>query len=290
MEAVLEYQNDAILGEGPVWDESKGVLYWVDILSGRLFAYHPDTQTNIAHEMGEHLGAVALRKKGGLVLALQSGFVFYDLDSQQITDRMAPASHPTTHRFNDGKCDPSGRFWAGALSYDLQEGAGRLYCLNHDLSVDLKLQHLTLPNGMAWSADRTKFYIIDTLEHTVWQFGYEDATGKLTNRTAVRTFEESEGLPDGMTIDREGALWIALYNGFKVIRIDPGSGKTLSQIRLPVPQVTSCTFGGPQLDELYITTARENMPEEQIRQYPLSGSLFKARLPVKGRPATRFAG
>ena len=241
VDAILEYQCDAILGEGPVWDDQKAKLYWVDILSDKLFEYDPNMRTNIAHEVGEHLGAVALRQQEGLVLAAQSGFALYDLDSRQITDCTAPASHPETHRFNDGKCDPSGRFWAGALSCDLEEGAGSLYCLHHDLSIDRKLQDLTLPNGMAWNKKQAKCYAIDTLKHTIWQFDYDDDSGQLTNRSMVRVMEKTEGYPDGMTIDREGALWVALYNGFKVIRIDPDSGETLSQIHLPVPQVTSCT-------------------------------------------------
>lgn len=289
-EAELELEHDAILGEGPVWDEIEEQLYWVDILSGTLFKYDPNKKTNTGYDVGEHLGAIALRKEGGLVMAMQTGFSFFDFEKQKVTNITDPESHLSGNRFNDGKCDPSGRFWAGTLAYNLDEGAGNLYCLDSNLSAELKLQGLTIPNGMAWNKQRNKFFFIDTPARKIYSFDYENDSGEISNRKIVRSIDNSEGYPDGMTIDEEDGLWIALYGGGKVIRIDPSNGKTLFEVRLPVPQVTSCTFGGPKLDELYITTCRENMSEQEIEQAPLSGSLFKAELPFKGMPAFRFLG
>ncbi len=288
MEASMEYQHDATLGEGPVWDEREGRLYWVDILSGTLFVYDPVTNRNKAHDLGEHLGAVGLRREGGLVVALQSGFAFYDPAERKITPIADPEADRPGNRFNDGKCDPSGRFWAGTMSYELEEGAGSLYCLNRGLEVAVRLRGVTISNGMAWDEDR--FFFIDTPTRQVMAFAYDQESGTVASPEILRTVDEGEGYPDGMTIDREGALWIALYDGYKVIRIDPVSGETLFEVHLPVPQVTSCTFGGASFRELYITTAREHMSEEEIQRWPLSGSLFKASVPFGGSPAARFGG
>lgn len=288
VKASMEYQHDATLGEGPVWDEREGRLYWVDILSGTLFRYDPLTNRNRAHDVGEHLGAVGLRREGGLVMALQSGFAFYDPADRQITPITDPEAERTGNRFNDGKSDPSGRFWAGTLSYELEKGAGSLYSLDQNLEVEVRLQDLTISNGMAWSEDR--FFFIDTPTRQVMAFAYDQESGDIANPEVLRTVDEEEGYPDGMTIDREGALWVALYGGYKVIRIDPASGQTLFEVHLPVPQVTSCTFGGSEFRELYITTAREHMSSKEIRRWPLSGSLFKASVPFAGSPAHRFGG
>ncbi|SHF92223.1 Sugar lactone lactonase YvrE [Fodinibius roseus] len=284
----MEYQHDATLGEGPVWDEREGRLYWVDILSGTLFRYDPLTNRNRAHDVGEHLGAIGLRREGGLVMALQSGFAFYDPADRQITPITDPEADRTGTRFNDGKSDPSGRFWAGTLSYELEKGAGSLYSLDQNLEVEVRLQDLTISNGMAWSEDR--FFFIDTPTRQVMAFAYDQESGDIANPEVLRTVDEEEGYPDGMTIDREGALWVALYGGNKVIRIDPASGQTLFEVHLPVPQVTSCTFGGSEFRELYITTAREHMSSKEIQRWPLSGSLFKASVPFAGSPAHRFGG
>lgn len=290
IEAELAYECDATLGEGPLWDEREARLYWIDILSGTLFQYDPSAKTNKAWDIGEHLGCLALREGGGLVMALQSGFAFFDLESEEIHPITDPESQLPGHRFNDGKCDPAGRFWAGTLSYDLKEGAGRLYCLNQDLTVDVKREGLTIPNGMSWNTKRDQFYFIDTPTRRVLSFDYDDTGGTIANPATVKEFDTNEGSPDGMTIDREGALWIALYGGYKVVRIDPASGETLFEIHLPVPQATSCTFGGIDFNELYMTTAREHMSKEDVERWPLSGSLFKITLPFKGRSASRFGG
>lgn len=281
---------DAYLAEGPVWDDREQILYWVDILAGRLMAYDPDQRTNSVFEIGEDLGAAALREQRGMLLAVQSGFMFFDPRTGKKTKIADPEPDKKNHRFNDGKCDPNGRFWAGTLSYDLEKGAGSLYCLHPDLNIERKLEDLTIPNGMAWNSQRNQFYFIDSPTGTIFRFDYENASGKIKNQSTVRVMEAQEGSPDGMTIDEEDKLWVALYNGSKVIRIDPDTGKTLFEVHLPVPRITSCTFGGRELNELYITTAREHMTEKDIEKYPLSGSLFKIKLPFKGVPAFRFSG
>ncbi len=285
-----ELTFNAHLGEGPVWDENEEKLYWVDILSAKLLVYDPSRKTNMEYDTGEHVGAVALRKPGGLLLALKTGIAFFDLESRKLTRILDPEPGLSGNRFNDGKCDPSGRFWAGTLSYKQVKGAGSLYILFPDLHAERKLREVTVPNGMAWNHDNNQFFFIDSPTGTIFTFDYDDKSGMISNRRTVRQIAEAEGSPDGMTIDEEDGLWVALYGSGKVIRIDPESGDTLHEIHLPVPNVTSCTFGGPGLDELYITTARENMSALDIKQAPLSGSLFKAKVPCKGLPVSRFSG
>lgn len=176
------------------------------------------------------------------------------------------------------------------MSYGLDRGAGSLYCLNTDLAVSKKVGRLTIPNGMAWSADRKTMYLIDTIPGEIYAYDYVDSGAAVTNRSLIRKVPESEGYPDGMTIDSEGYLWIALYGGGKIIRIDPAGGEVDVEVIVPVPKPTSCTFGGERFNALYITTARENMTGEELNSHPLSGSLFRAELPFKGLPANRFAG
>lgn len=282
--------QNAVLGECPVWDDRHNLLYWVDILSGNLFRYDPKQQKNTVFDIGEHIGSFALREKEGAILALKSGFAFYDFQSNRIERITNPESHLSNNRFNDGKCDPHGRFWSGTLSYDISEGAGSLYALSTVDNIETKLKNLTIPNGMAWNTGRKKFYLIDSPDRKIYEFDYDLQSGSIKNRSTLFEFRPSGPLPDGMTIDADGYLWVALYNGYKVVRINPVSAEIECMVELPVPQVTSCTFGGLNLNELYITTAREHMTEEEIAKVPLSGALFKAELPFHGLKADRFRG
>lgn len=290
IKASLELQSDTILGEGPVWDEENQVLWWVDILSGKLHRYDPQQNKNRSFDIGEHIGAAVLRKNSGLLLALRSGFCFFDPESEKkewITD---PESQILDNRFNDGKCDPAGRFWAGTLAYSLKEGAGSLYCIDTNLKVEKKLSGITISNGLAWNSESNRFYFIDTPTGRIDQFQFDLQSGSISERSVVSHIEKEAGFPDGMTIDSENKLWVALYGGGKVLRIDPVDGSILYEISLPVPKPTSCTFGGKNLDELYITSCREHMTDEEVQKAPLSGSLFKVKLPFNGLPTYRFSG
>ncbi|MDX1617888.1 MAG: SMP-30/gluconolactonase/LRE family protein [Balneolaceae bacterium] len=288
--AEIAYEKDADLAECPVWDERNNLLCWVDITGGLLYRFDPAGKSSEHFDIGRDLGSFALRESGGAILATRSGFAFYDFNDRSLTPIENPEPESSNSRFNDGKCDPEGRFWSGTLTYDFKRGAGSLYCLDTDLKVKRKLQNVTIPNGMAWDTGKQLFYFIDSPNRKIYSFRYDRETGSLSDRSVIRAIDESMGFPDGMTIDREGALWVALYEGSRVIRINPESGDTLFSVLLPVPRVTSCTFGGADLNELYITTARENMPKERLEKYPLSGSLFRARVPFRGSPAVRFAG
>lgn len=206
---------------------------------------------------------------------------------KKITD---PEPALNGNRFNDGKCDPSGRFWAGTMAHDQSEKKGSLYRLNTDLSVEKVFSGITISNGLAWNQEIGKFYFIDTATMEIRSYDYDIATGELSGKSVIRVIGSEEGYPDGMTIDQEGFLWVALYAGGKVLRINPENGSTDFEVQLPVPKPTSCTFGGVNMDKLYITTCRENMSREVLENYPLSGSLFRANVPFRGYETDFFLG
>jgi sugar lactone lactonase YvrE len=288
--AEVVLKTDAKLGEGPVWDGEKKVLYWVDILSGKLFEYNPKMGYNKEFNIGEHTGAAVIRKRGGLVLAMKSGFAFFHPTTGKTEKIADPEPHLPGNRFNDGKCDPAGRFWAGTMAYDMAKGNGSLYCLHPHLTIERKLTGISISNGLAWNKSADTLYFIDTLTHQLTAFNYDIKTGNIMNKRVVAEFDKNLGYPDGMAMDEKNKLWVAFYNGSKVIRINPEGGEISAIVSLPVPKPTSCAFGGENLDELYITTCREHMSPEEIEQAPLSGSLFKVSLPVKGLPVGLFGG
>jgi sugar lactone lactonase YvrE len=289
-EAELVIQAKTDLGEGPCWDQGKGVLYWVNILGRTLNIYGPQKKENREIQLDQLVGTVVPRKSGGAVLAMENGFYFLDLETEQLTQVHDPESHLPENRFNDGKCDPYGRFWAGTMSLNEEKGKGSLYCLHTNMKVEKKVEGLTISNGLAWSPDHKYMYLIDTPTKKVTRFDYDGETGKIENAVAVIQFKEGEGAPDGMTIDEAGMLWIAHWGGAQVSRWNPETGEKLLSIPVPALNVTSCTFGDSDLKTLYITTARKNMTEEQLKEYPLTGGLFKVRTGIKGAVNYPFMG
>ncbi len=283
-------EGRALLGEGPVWDEKRQRLYWVDILERRIYRYDPAGNAFERFELPQYVGALALRERGGLVLALQDGFHFYDPDEGRLERVHDPEPDLPDNRFNDGKCDPAGRFWAGTMSLSGREQAGSLYRLDPDGRVSRMLEKVSISNGLAWSGNGTTMYFIDTPTRCVRAFDYDAEDGSIRNGRVVLRFAEEEGSPDGMTIDEEGMLWIAFWGGHRVGRWDPRTGRRLKTLALPVPLVTSCTFGGERMNELYVTTARAGLSDEELARYPLSGALFRITLDVRGAPAVRFRG
>ncbi len=280
----------ARLGEGAIWDSRRQRLYWVDIEPGRLHVFDPGTGADVEFEVGEMVGTVVPRKNGGVMLALQQGFAAFDLQTGELSRRCDPEAHLPRNRFNDGKCDPAGRFWAGTISLDREPGAASLYCMDIDGSVRTMLQGVTNSNGLAWSLDGTAMYYIDTPTRCVTQFDYDLRSGRIANPRSVITVPADEGKPDGMTIDSEGMLWIALWGGGCVGRWDPRTGTRLATVRVPATRVTSCAFGGESLDDLYITTARTGLSDSELADQPHAGGLFRTRPGVTGVAAFEFAG
>jgi sugar lactone lactonase YvrE len=280
----------AMLGEGPCWDDTQQLLYWVDILNHNVHIYDPALNSLKVINTNQYVGAVVPRSSGGLIVALYNGFYSLDPETETLTPIVDPEKDKPTNRFNDGKCDSSGRFWAGTMSLDGALNEGALYYLDKDLSVKKVLENVSTSNGLAWDFEGRTMYYIDTPTKKVRAFDFDRVTGDISNERVVIDFPENEGFPDGMNIDNEGMLWIAHWGGGQVSRWNPNTGEKVDSIMVPAPLVTSCEFGGKDLDELYITTARIGLSEEEIQKYPHAGSLFKVKPGVKGIKTYGFKG
>jgi sugar lactone lactonase YvrE len=276
-------------GEGPVWLADERVLLWLDISDGLVNRFDPATGRNTALDVGQPVGAVAPRSGGGLIMALRDGFATLDARTAQV-DLIVPAEQDKPgNRMNDGKCDAAGRFWAGTMAFDAHAGAGALYRLGHDQRVETVLTDVTISNGLCWSLDDRTMYFIDSGTLGVDAFDYDPRTGAIANRRRVVTIPEGAGLPDGMTIDREGYLWVALWGGWAVHRYTP-EGQLDRVVRVPAAQASCPTFGGPHLDELYITTAAMGVSGDQASQQPHAGGLFRYRPGVAGFAPHAYRG
>lgn len=277
----------ADLGEGPVWDERRGELVWLDITRHEVHRFKP-SEGDRRLDVGQPVGAAGVRAAGGLVAALRDGFAVVDASDRLELISDTERNNPTT-RMNDGKVDPAGRFWAGSMAFDATPGAGALYRLESDGHVDRVLTGLTISNGMDWSANRRLMYFIDSASYRVDVFDYDDDTGAIRGRRALCTIGEGDIMPDGMTLDVDGYLWVAVWGGSCVLRYAP-HGALVERVSLPASQVTSCTFGGPDLSDLYITTASRGLTAEQRAREPHAGALFVCRPGPRGLPPHLFRG
>ena len=277
------------LCEGPCWDARTGTFVWVDILAGRVHVVDPVTGRRDEHRLGTPVGAVAARRSGGWVAAVERGFLLLDEDWMPVGEVLPAPGQPDGTRFNDGGCDPAGRFWAGTLAYDGRAGVAALYVLRPDGVVTEALSGVTNSNGLAWSPDGCTLYYVDTGRGTVDRLDVDPASGVVAGRRTLVAVPEAEGLPDGLTLDSEGYLWLALWGGCCVRRYSP-AGELDRVVRLPVELVTSMAFGGVHLDELFITTACDGLTPEQRAKQPMAGSIFRHRPGVIGLPAAAFAG
>ena len=279
------------LGEGPVWDDREQVIRWVDIVNGHIHRWDPDSRSHQRLELGEMVGVIAMRTNGHLIAGLRSGIAFVDASTGEIQRLHAPDSHLPGNRFNDGKCDPSGRFWAGTMPLTADRPEGSLYVADGDGSIRRMLTDVTISNGLVWNMNKDRMYYIDTPTREVSVFDYDDAKGAIADRRTAVAIPAKEGAPDGMNIDVEGMLWIAHWGGSRLTRWDPVKGKKIDEIRMPVSNVTSCTFGGTEFRDLYITTAREGLSVSELHSQPQAGMLFVVRdSPWQGLPADRFNG
>ncbi|MEZ4614958.1 MAG: SMP-30/gluconolactonase/LRE family protein [Caldilineaceae bacterium] len=290
MDVQLLVDNRSLVGEGALWDEQAQVLYWVDILSNMLYCYDPTSGENRSWDVGQHVGTVVLRERGGVMLALRDGFAGFDLTTGALTMIADPEAHIIGNRFNDGKCDPGGRFWAGTMAYEDQSVQGSLYRLDADLSVHKMLEDIGISNGIVWSLDQRTMYYIDSIAHTVRAFDYNNKSGAISNERVVIQVMNEMGLPDGMAIDAEGMLWVAHFGGSCVRRWNPITGQIIGRVALPTAQITSCAFGGRNFDTLYITSAADGYDEEDFAREPHAGALFATQPGVRGVPTFRFAG
>jgi sugar lactone lactonase YvrE len=278
----------AVCGEGAIWDEKNRKLYWVDIDVGLVHIYDPATSTDRSINVGQPVGTVVLRESGGLMLAVRDGFMSLDERTGKTALLAVPEGHNAENRFNDGKCDPAGRFWAGTMETPTRKG--NLFRLDKDLSVHRMLDNIGCSNGIVWSGDKKTMYYIDTPTMKIDAFDYEFETGTISNRRAVVLVAEEHGGPDGMAIDAEGKLWVAHWDGWCVCRWDPATGNLIQKVRLPVSRPTSCAFGGQSLDTLYVTSASAELDAVALAKQPKAGALFQFNPRVRGVPSFSFAG
>lgn len=277
----------ARLGEGAIWNPANEKLYWVDILGCTLHIYDPVTGADTEYATGDYVGTVVPLEDGEVLLALQTGIHSMNIQTRVLTLLANPIGGPPV-RFNDGKCDPAGRFWVGTISMDGKKGTSILYRYDRDGSLHEMLHEVSISNGIVWTSDKKTMYYNDTPTLTVQAFDYDDASGAISNRRIAFRIPEGQGYPDGMTIDAEDKLWIAMWGAGSVNRYDPESGELLQQVKVPAPHTTSCAFGSKDLKTLYITTARVELEDQQLEQYPMSGDVFVADVDVAGIPANFY--
>jgi len=284
MNTELLYDAKATLGEGPVWDANTETLYWVDIMGKRIHA-----NADVLVELDETIGCLSVRESGGLIFTKRFSIWTFEPDSSELTLLSTLEDEPANNRFNDGKCDPLGRFLAGTMDMNEKDPNGSLYSFDGK-SVAKLFGNITISNGLAWSPDYKTLYYIDTPSHEVKAFDYDLETGTVANMRVVVNIPDTLGFPDGMTSDMQGNLWVAMWGGAQVTKWNPNTGELLEQIPVPAKNVSSCVFGGKDRNELYLTSARIGLDEETLKQYPLTGGVFRLVTNIEGMPAFEFAG
>jgi sugar lactone lactonase YvrE len=288
-DAELVFDARAELGEGPVWDTEASCLWFVDILRGRVHRFDPVTQSLRTYDVGCMVGAVAPTEAGDLVLAVHNGFARLDLSTGHVRMIADVEADRPDQRMNDGKCDAAGRFWAGTMALDERAGAGALYRLDPGGRVDVMVAYVSISNGLDWTDDGRLMYFVDSPTQSIDVFDFDLAAGTIANRRSLLRIGPAHGTPDGLTLDADGYIWVSLWGGGAVRRYAP-DGRLDAVIRLPTTYATSCTFGGPDMRDLYITTATIRLSDKERVNQPQAGGLFRCRPAVGGRPAHRFKG
>lgn len=279
----------AEVGEGPHWDSRSRSLWFVDLTAGSVFRYDHASGSVATFSVGQEVGAVLPRRTGGLVLAVRDGIAVAS-DTGAGFELKVPVEYDNDgNRMNDAKCDPVGRLFAGTTAFDFAPGAGALYRIDLDWSVEAVVPGVTTSNGTAWSPDGRRMYFIDSARQSVDEFDYDVALGTVSNRRRLVSIDAADGVPDGMTVDAEGNLWVACF-GASAVRCYSPAGEPVGAIVFPASQVTSCAFGGSDYSELYVTSARYHLTPQQLLEQPLSGATFVCRPGVLGLPASGFAG
>jgi sugar lactone lactonase YvrE len=279
----------ASLGECPVWSVRERVLYWVDINAPTLNRFDPATGRNVAMPMPASIGCFALRGSGGFIVALRDGIWLARADGT-LERKVADAPYdPAHHRFNDGRCDARGRFFAGTMNEKRDASSAELLRIDADYRSTSILGDMTISNGLAWSPDGRTMYHADTPTLTVRAFDYDAATGVPSRPRVFAQWQGDTDRPDGGAIDSAGNYWSAFYHGGKVVQVSPG-GETLAEFAVPAMCPTMCAFGGPDLKTLYVTSARQMREADELARLPQSGGIFAMTVAVPGLPEPAFAG
>jgi len=287
--AELEFEVMALLGEGAFWNHKTQEFYWVDIQGKKLNIYNPKLKDNRSIEMPSLIGTVVPYTEDEAVVALLDGIYKVNLQSEELTLLSDVESNMPENRFNDGKCDPNGNLWVGSMHFEQSRPNASVYKINEKGESVKMIDSVTISNGIVWTKDSKTMYYIDTPTGNIMAYDFNQETSTISNgRIAVKVSDE-HGYPDGMAIDEEDMLWVGMWNGNAVTRFNPKTGKLISKIAVPAHNVTSCAFGGENLDVLFITTSSLDMTEEEQNTYPMAGSIFIAGPGVKG-VKSRFFG
>lgn len=286
--ASLALQKNARLGEGIFWHAEHRKIYWVDIEEKQVHQYDPQTGDDKMWNVSQRVGCIVPAANDKIVCAMQGEIAELDL-STGITKKLLDIEKELPgNRCNDGNVDINGRLWIGTMSVKEEKEKGSLYCIGPDLIPTKMFGNLSISNGIGWSLNDDEMYLIDTPDKKLFGFRYDAAEGKITNERKIDFFPGTGGLPDGMCTDSEGMLWIAFWGGKRVGRFDPATGDQLAEVEVPAVNITSCCFGDEDLQTLYIITARQGMTEEELKEYPLSGSIFKCNPGVSGTKMNYF--
>lgn len=285
-EVRCQVRVDSLLGEGPVWVAREAALYWVDIKRSRIYRWAHATEELSQWQAPFQVGSLAPVAGGGFIAGTVRGFAFVDPSADRYDVIIRPNSEPAGNRFNDGKLDRRGRFWAGTMDDSEQQATGALYLFrpaDQPLLIDSGYR---VTNGPTFDREGRRMYHSDSARQTIFEFDMNDDGGVGAKRVFAQ-FEGGDGYPDGMTVDCENCLWVAFWDGWCVRRFSP-DGAQIAEVRLPVARPTSCAFGGPRLETLFITSARANLSDEQLDRQPLAGSLFAFEPAVQGIADTLF--
>jgi len=292
MEVLVEHkvaiESGNVLGEGPVWSEDEQALYWVDIQRRLLQRWEFATGSQKTWMMPSEIGSFAIRQKGGCIVALRTGFAFLDLSNGDIQAIYDPEPELIPTRFNDGKCDRRGRFWAGTMDEEYPKRRAGLYMLDLDGTCRRIRNQVGISNGLGWSPDNRIFYYTDSAESCIFAYDFDIETGEVANERIFASTPEGY-VPDGLTVDSSGFIWSAKWDGWKVVRYAP-NGSVDKEIPLPVQRPTSITFGGPEMKHIFITSASIGLSPQELDQQPNAGNVFVIETDIRGIPEPKFAG
>jgi|LDZU01.1.fsa_nt_gi sugar lactone lactonase YvrE len=283
--SIIDCHNE--LGEGPIWHPLENRLYWLDILKGKIQRYDPISMEYQTFLVGQKISAIGLRGTNTFITAGENGFAFWDVDRNTFRPICHPEKDKSNARFNDGKVDRNGRFWAGTMT--TTDASSTLYRLDENLEVTPMIRNVTISNGIGWSPDDTVMYFADTRRYIIYAYDFNQDSGELSAKREFVRFSGRDGSPDGLTVDAQGCVWCALWGGWRVDCYSP-EGKCIERVDVPVEQPSSCAFGGIDFDTLFITSAREGLSEAKLADQPQAGNLFACQPGVRGLPEPKFAG
>jgi L-arabinonolactonase len=284
---VVESKN--VLGEGPVWCPRDRVLWWVDILGRQILRFNPDSLVLHRWSTERRPCCLAVREAGGLIVAFDKGFGLFDPRTGAVNWFADNEKDTPRTRINDGKCDRRGRFFVGTLDDELKEHLGALYRLDPDGESAQLDRGFGISNGPAWSPDDKRFYFGDSMDKAIYVYDFDAEAGSVANKRVFATIDDGPGIPDGATVDAEGYLWNAHWDAWRIVRYAP-NGRVDREIKMPVRRPTSCMFGGPHLETLYVTSAIWDPADPLLADEPLAGGVFALNVGVRGLPEPRFAG